>query len=84
MLFDIADVAPDFEAFKAEVEQFFNGASRTVAEEWEQAVKAVRAGEVDTDWLIKRPAESPIGIQVVPIQQPRAANNEEGEAAIAA
>lgn len=84
VLFDIAAAAPNFEDFKDEVERFFHGASSTVAAEWEMAVKDVQAGKVDADWLNKRPANSPINIQVVPVQQPRAANNEEDEAAIAA
>lgn len=84
VLFDIADGAPSFDAFKAEVERFFNGASPTIAEEWERAVEDVREGKVDADWLSKRSADSPVSIQVQPVQQPRSANNEEDEAAIAA
>lgn len=84
VLFDIAADARSFEEFKIEVERFFNDTSPTAEREWKAAVEAVRAGTVDADWLRKRPADSPLGIQVVQVQQPQAANNEEDEAAIAA
>jgi hypothetical protein len=84
VLFDIAAEASSFSEFKAEVERFFNDTSPTVAREWQAAVEEVRAGRVDADWLRKQSADSPLGIEVVLIQMPQAANNEEGEAAIAA
>jgi hypothetical protein len=84
VLFDIAAGADSFSDFKAEVEQFFNATSPAAARDWEAAVEAVRAGKVDADWLTRRPADSPLGIEVVLVQVPQAANNEEGEAAIAA
>jgi hypothetical protein len=84
VLFDIAAEAHSFQEFKAEVERFFNDPSPTAARDWEAAVDAVRAGKVDADWLTRRPADSPLDIEVVLVQAPQAANNEEGEAAIAA
>jgi hypothetical protein len=84
VLFDIAETAATFEDFKVEVERFFHSTSRVAAEEWEAAVAEVRAGRIEADWLNKRPADSPLSIQVDLIRQPQARNNEEDEAAIAA
>lgn len=84
VLFDIALDAPDFGSFKAEVERFFWETNQTALREWDSAVTEVRAGKVSADWLIKKPADSPRGVNVVLISQPQAANNQEGGAAIAA
>jgi hypothetical protein len=84
VLFDIAADAPSFGELKTEVERFFNETSPAAVQEWMAAVEEVRAGKVEAGWLNKRPAESPLGVDVVAIQQPQAANNEEDEAAIAA
>lgn len=84
VLFDIAAEAGSFSEFKTEVERFFNDTSPVAARDWKAAVDAVRAGEVKADWLTKRSADSPLGIDVDLVQEPQAANNEEGEAAIAA
>ncbi len=84
VLFDIAVDAQTFEAFKAEVEKFFHETSQPALQEWEEAVREVRAGKVEADWLKQRPAESPLSVDVVLIRQPKAANNQEGELAIAA
>jgi hypothetical protein len=84
VLFDIAAEARSFEELKAEVERFFHDTSPATAREWDEAVEEVRAGRVDADWLRKRPADSPLGISVVLVQQPQATNNEEDEAALAA
>jgi hypothetical protein len=84
VLFDIALDASDFGSFKAEVESFFGETNQTALREWDSAVTEVRAGKVSADWLIKRPADSPRGVNVVLISQPQAANNQEGGVAIAA
>jgi hypothetical protein len=84
VLFDIAAEARSFEEFKAEVERFFKETSPAASRDWTAAVEAVRAGKVDADWLRKQPADSPLGIDVVLVQQPQAANNEEDDTAIAA
>lgn len=84
VLFDIAAEARSFEEFKEEVERFFNDTSPTADREWRAAVEEVRAGNVKASWLRMQPADSPLGIEVVLVQQPQASNNEEGEAAIAA
>ena len=51
ILFDISAEAQDFDAFKVEVERFFNDASGRLLSQWIDAVQAVRAGEVHADWL---------------------------------
>lgn len=84
VLFDIAEGARSFEEFEAEVERFFRETSPTAASEWEAAVAEVRDGKVEANWIGKRPADTPLSIRVVAIQQPQASNNEEDEAAIAA
>ena len=84
VLFDIALEAPSFEGFQAGVERFFDETNQTALHEWEEAVAAVREGRVTAEWLDRRPAESPLGIEVVQIRHPKAANNQEGGAAIAA
>lgn len=84
VLFDIAAEAPDFEEFRAEVERFFAETNEPVAREWAEAVAQVRAGQVTADWLDKRPADSKTGIEVVLIERPAAANNQLGEAVLAA
>ncbi len=65
VLFDIADDAPDFPAFKAEAEAFFHDTSEAFAKDWEAAVGRVRSGEVKSDWLERQSAESERSIVVV-------------------
>lgn len=84
VLFDIASDARDFDTFKAEVERFFHDTNETALREWDAAVAEVRKGRITADWLDKRPAESPRSVEVVRISQPKATNNQEGRAAIAA
>lgn len=84
ILFDIVADVPTFEAFKEEVERFFHETSEPARVEWEQAVQEVRQGRVAADWLAKRPADTPLRLEVSRIERPQAANNQEGEAAIAA
>ena len=84
ILFDIAVGAATFQAFKGEVEKFFQETSEVARGDWEQAVIEVRTGRTTADWLAKRPADSPLRVEVVEVRQPKAENNEEGETAIAA
>ena len=85
ILFDIAAEAPSFADFEREVQAFYGGASERVASEWRAAVEDVRAGRTSADWLAKRSADSPSGIEVSYIQEPSASNNElEDGAAVAA
>jgi hypothetical protein len=84
VLLDIVADAASFEQFRTEVERFFNETSEMARTEWEQAVQEVREGKVHADWLKRRPAETPLRVDVLQIRQPEAANKEEGEAALAA
>jgi hypothetical protein len=81
-LFDIASDADSFEAFRREVEAFFDNAGETPLREWNEAVEDVRAGRLDADWLVRRPADSRLGVRVDRIDRLAAANNalEEGPA----
>jgi hypothetical protein len=60
-LFDIASDTDSFEAFRREVEAFFDNAGETPLREWNEAVEDVRAGRLDADWLVRRPADSRLG-----------------------
>lgn len=65
VLFDIAADAPDFAAFKVEVEAFFHDTSESILVDWKAAVDRVRRGQVQSDWLEKESADSERSIQVV-------------------
>ena len=84
ILFDIAVGASTFQAFKGEIERFFHETSEVARADWEEAVVEVRTGRTTADWLAKRPADSPLRVEVIEVRQPKAENNEEGETAIAA
>jgi len=84
ILFDIASDAGSFQAFHDEAQRFFQETNAPALREWEEAVQRVRTGELDADWLSKRPAETQLGIEVTEVNHPAATNNELGEAALAA
>jgi hypothetical protein len=84
VLFDIASDARSFQDFSNEVQRFFNETSVPALREWEEAVQRVKAGQLDADWLNKRPAETKLGIEVTEVSRPAATNNEMGDAALAA
>lgn len=84
VLFDIATDCASFADFKSEVESFFWETSLPTEQAWTQAVAAVKAGKVDLEWMIKKPAESGCCVEVVEIDAPRAAVNELDKEAIAA
>ncbi len=84
VLFDIASDAGSFQDFQAEVQRFFDETNAPALRDWEEAVQRVRAGQLDADWLNKRPAETRLGIEVAEVNRPAATNNELGEAALAA
>ena len=46
VLFDFSEEAPTFDAFKSEVESFFNQAESEISELWQNAFKRIRSGEV--------------------------------------
>lgn len=84
VLFDIASDARGFQDFSDEVQRFFHETSLPASQEWEQAVQRVKAGQLDAEWLNKRPAETKLGIEVTEVSRPAATNNELGDAALAA
>ena len=84
VLFDIASDAGSFQDFQDEVRKFFEETNVPASREWEEAVRRVKAGQLDADWLNKRPADTKLGVEVIEVNQPAAANNELGEAALAA
>lgn len=75
-LYDIALDATDFGEFKKAVEAFFSNAGAIPRQDWEEAVHEVRAGRIAADWLGKRPADTPIKIEVVQLEKPSARKNE--------
>ncbi|HSS50128.1 MAG TPA: hypothetical protein VLX28_14415 [Thermoanaerobaculia bacterium] len=84
VLFDIASDAQDFEGFREQVKKFFEDTSKPALQEWEDAVKQVRAGKVNAEWLTKRSAETKLEVDVTMLVQPAATNNDLGEMALAA
>ncbi len=68
ILFDIAEDAKDFKAFKVEVGRFFKGINRPTEKEWQAAVLEVRAGKITAEAISKdlptKPANSPRSVQV--------------------
>jgi len=84
VLFDIASDAGSFQDFHDEVERFFNDTNTSALRDWQEAVERVRAGQIEADWLNKKPAETRLGIEVTEVSRPAATNNELSEAALAA
>jgi hypothetical protein len=84
VLFDIASDAGSFREFHDGVQEFFEETNVPALREWEDAVRQVKAGQLDAEWLNKRPAETRLGIEVTEVSRPVASNNELGEAALAA
>lgn len=71
VLFDIANDAEDFEAFKSGVQEFFNGVNAEVEREWTEAVNRVRQGRIETEaaqlsieGLPRKDADSPRSVSV--------------------
>ena len=49
VLFDFAGEAPTFDAFKSEVESFFNQEEREISELWQNAFEQIRSGKVEPE-----------------------------------
>lgn len=47
ILFDMVEEASDFQQFELQVERFFNEVCEETKQEWDDAVKAVRRGDID-------------------------------------
>lgn len=70
-LHDCAVDAPNFAAFRAEVERFFAETNPGVQQEWEDALRAIRAGAAVPASFRKVAMESsPRGIRVVEVVTP--------------
>lgn len=67
VLFDIADEAKGFAELEAEVGSFYSDTNRPNSKAWWNAVRRVRAGKVDLDWLERQQAESKRGVNVLDI-----------------
>lgn len=65
VLFDIASDAGSFRDFKDEVQRFFEETNMPALRDWEEAVQRVKAGQLDANWLSKRPADTKLGVEVV-------------------
>jgi hypothetical protein len=68
ILFDIAEEAKTSRSFKAEVNRFFRGVNRPTEEEWQAALREVRAGRTVAEAIAYglpiQPAESPRFVEV--------------------
>ncbi len=84
VLFDIVSEASSLEDFQAEVQRFFDETNIPALRNWEEGVRKVKAGELDAQWLERRPADMRIGVEVAEVSRPTATNNELGDAALAA
>jgi hypothetical protein len=84
VLVELAIEADDFEEFRQKVEAMFHESSEPVVEEFEAAVAEVRRGNIDADWIERRPFDaSEMTVQVVPlVLEPKA--NSASELAVAA
>lgn len=76
VLFDMAEEADDFSKFKRQVETFFNEICEETKREWDEAVEAVRRGDIGADGLEKKNAdEHQPYVQVRTIKKPTARRN---------
>ncbi len=75
VLFDIAEDAVNFEAFKTEVEEFFAGTNQPAQDEWKAAVTLVRSGKITAQDIAEsfptRPAESPPAVEIRLLEVPK-------------
>jgi hypothetical protein len=71
VLIDLAEESVDFDAFKNQVENFYWSTCEATEKDWQGAVTRVRKGEIDSDWLAKKPAEHEYKIKVTCIASDR-------------
>lgn len=64
ILIDLANEAETFDHFQTAVEKFFNDTNPGYEGEWQQAILAVRRGDVTLDGVPMVPANSPRSIRV--------------------
>ena len=76
VLFDMAEEAEDFSTFKGRVEAFFNEICEETKREWDEAVEAVRRGDIEAERMEKKNAdEHQPYVQVRAIKKPTARRN---------
>ncbi len=76
VLFDVADESDDFLQFKKQVETFFNEICEETKREWDEAVEAVRRGDVMAERLEKKNADAnPPYVLVRIVETPKAQDN---------
>ncbi len=71
VLIDLAEVSADFDAFKNQVETFYWSTCEATEKDWQDAVIRVRNGDIDSDWLVKKPGEHECKIKVTCIASNR-------------
>ena len=76
VLFDMAEEADDFSMFKQRVETFFNEICEETKREWDEAVKAVRRGDIEAGGQKKKNADKhqPY-VEVKTVETPTARHN---------
>jgi len=73
VVFDMAEEAPDFEAFRAEVLRFFETTSDIVERQWHEAVAAVRNGSLDrASFAREESAETAAQVTIDQVEERRA------------
>ena len=76
VLFDMAEEADDFSKFKQRVKIFFNEICEETKQEWDEAVEAVRRGDIEAEGLEKKNAdEHRPYVQVRTVKKPTAQHN---------
>ena len=71
VLIDLAEESTDFNTFKNQVEIFYRSTCEATDKDWQEAVARVRNGEIDSDWLVKKPAEHECNVKVTCIASDR-------------
>ena len=76
VLFDMAEEADDFSKFKQRVKIFFDEICEETKQEWDEAVEAVRRGDIEAGGLEKKNADKhrPY-VQVKTVKKPTAQHN---------
>ena len=76
VLFDMAEEADDFSKFKQRVKIFFNEICEEAKQEWDEAVEAVRRGDIEAEGLEKKNADEHLPyVQVRTVKKPTARQN---------
>ncbi len=76
VLFDMAEESENFSKFKLRVEAFFNEICEETKGEWDEAVEAVRRGDIESEGLEKKNAdEHQPYVQVRSVKKPTARHN---------